>query len=411
MRLLYFAIVLIYNVFINPIRLIARDLCGNAHPHEYQGVIVAVANRSIQAEENQLDSTLPVAQPRKTGKPAWVSVVAKYQHPITSTSLWQIANSFGPYVLLWVLMYISLRYSYWITLALSALAGAFLMRVFIIQHDCGHNSFFKSRRLNDLTGFICGIFTMTPYEHWRTGHAMHHATSGDLDNRGFGDVQTMTVKEYIAASPLDRFKYRMYRHPLVMFGFGPLYVFIINQRSPIALRSAPTKKAARGLILTDLTLIGLVVGMSLLIGFQNYILIQLPTAIFAATLGVWLFYVQHNFEDTYWRAHPEWDYTQAALEGSSYYKLPKIFQWFTGNIGLHHIHHLSPRIPNYLLEKCHEENPAFQEVPTLTLKSSFKILWSRLALWDEEQRKLISFKETHERYLTAQPAVTQPEVG
>jgi acyl-lipid omega-6 desaturase (Delta-12 desaturase) len=350
-------------------------------------------------KESQLNSTAVASPAQRSKKPAWTAVVAKYQSPRLSISLWQMANSFLPYIALWVLMYISLRYSYWITLALSIPAAGFLMRIFIIQHDCGHTSFFKSRKLNDFTGFVCGVLTMTPYEYWRTGHAMHHATSGDLDNRGWGDVQTMTVKEYVAASRWGRLKYRIYRNPFVMFGFGPLYVFMINQRTPFAIRTATTKKAARSLIQTDLALIALIVVMSLLIGFQNYMMIYLPVSLFASTLGVFLFYVQHNFEDTYWRYHPEWDYTRAALEGSSYYKMPRMMQWFTGNIGLHHIHHLSPRIPNYLLEKCHKENPDFQNVPTLTVRSSIKILLSRVALWDDEQRKLITFKQAHELYL------------
>jgi acyl-lipid omega-6 desaturase (Delta-12 desaturase) len=346
---------------------------------------------------------------RESKKPAWVPVVAKYQHPSLSVSLWQVANSFGPYILLWVLMYLSLQYSYLLTLALSVVAAGFLMRIFIIQHDCGHTSFFKSRKLNDLTGFVCGVFTFTPYEFWRTGHAMHHATSGDLDNRGFGDVQTKTVKEYVAASPWERFKYRMYRNPFVMLGIGPLFVFVITQRTPFAYRTASTKKGARGIIYTDIGILTIITMVSLLVGFKNYLLIQFPIAIVGATAAVFLFFMQHNFEDTYWRAHPEWDYTQAALQGSSYYQMPRIFQWFTGNIGLHHIHHLSPRIPNYLLEKCHNENPEFQNVPTLTFRESLKILSSRLALWDENQQKLISFRETYERYLSADNMIVRTE--
>jgi acyl-lipid omega-6 desaturase (Delta-12 desaturase) len=357
------------------------------------------AHTHLIVQEKQLNSMTVSAPHRKSNKPAWLPIIAKYQRSSLSTSLWQIANSFIPYMVLWGLMYISLQYSYWLTLALSVLAAGFLMRIFVIQHDCGHTSFFKSRRLNDTMGFICGVLTMTPYEYWRTGHAMHHATSGDLDNRGFGDVQTMTVKEYVAATPVDRLKYRLYRNPFIMFGFGPLYVFMINQRTPLALRTATTRKGAKSIIYTDLALLAMVVGLSLLMGVKNYLLIQLPVALIGSTIGVWLFYVQHNFEDTYWRAHPEWDYTQAALAGSSYYKLPRILQWFTGNIGLHHIHHLSPRIPNYLLEKCHNENAEFQAVPTLTLGTSLKILTSRLALWDEVQNKMISFKQAHETYL------------
>jgi len=355
-----------------------------------------------QKQEKQLSTATapaPTATPRKSGKPAWTQVVARYQTP-NMVSTWQVVNSFVPYLVMWALMYFSLRYSYLLTLALSVIAAGFLMRIFIIQHDCGHTSFFKDRRWNDRVGFICGVLTMTPYEFWRTGHAMHHATSGDLDFRGFGDVMTKTVKEYIAATPREKLYYRMYRNPLIMFGFGPLYMFIINQRTPFAMKYATTRKAARGLIYTDLAILAWVLVMSLLMGFQNYLLIQLPIALIAGTIAVWLFYVQHNFEDTYWRYHPEWDYTKAALEGSSYFKLPRLFQWFTGNIGLHHIHHLSPRIPNYMLEKCHEENPAFQDVPTLTLSTSIKILLNKLALWDEDQDRLISFEEAHRLYLS-----------
>jgi len=307
--------------------------------------------------------------------------------------VWQIVNSFLPFFLFWGLAYISLSISYVLTLAMCVVAAGFIMRVFIIQHDCGHNSFFKNRKYNDMVGFVCGIMTLTPYEAWRTSHAIHHATSGDLDNRGWGDVYTMTVNEYVNNTPWERFKYRMYRNPFIMFGFGPSYMFLINQRTPIAWKVATTPKGKRSLIYTDLVLI-VVYGLAMaLFGVGNFIKIQLPISIIASTIGVWLFYVQHNFEDTYWRAHPEWDYTEAALQGSSYYKMPRLFQWFTGNIGLHHIHHLSPKIPNYKLEAVHNENPEFQAVPTLTVRASLKIVVSRLALWDEDQNKMISFKQ------------------
>jgi acyl-lipid omega-6 desaturase (Delta-12 desaturase) len=338
---------------------------------------------------------------KPASKPAWMTIVAKYKNPSVAISAWQLASCYVPYIALWVLMYISLSYSYWITLALAPVAGAFLMRVFIIQHDCGHTSFFKSRKANDIVGFICGVLTFTPYEYWRTGHAMHHATSGDLDFRGFGDVETKTVKEYLASNKWQRLGYRLYRNPLVMFGPGPLYMFVINQRTPFAIKSATTKKSARGLIYTDLALLAVIIGLSLLIGFKNYLLIQLPIAWVAGSIGISLFYVQHQFDDAYWRYHPEWDYTEAALSGSSYLKLPRILQWFTGNIGLHHIHHLSPKIPNYLLERCHNENPDLQNVPMFDMRGGLKILASQLALWDEDQQKLITFKQTHDRYLKA----------
>jgi acyl-lipid omega-6 desaturase (Delta-12 desaturase) len=342
----------------------------------------------------------------KKGKPSWVQTVAKYQSPSLPISAWQLISTLVPFLIMWVLMVLSFNVSYWLTLALSVIAGGFMIRFFIIQHDCGHMSFFKSKKLNDLVGFICGVITLTPYEFWRTGHARHHATSGDLDFRGYGDVWTMTVKEYVAAKPSGRLGYRLYRHPLIMFGLGPLYMFIINQRAPMAWRYADTDKQRRSLIYTDIVLFAVVALVSWIIGLDKFLLIQLPVAIVAGTVGVFLFYVQHQFEDTYWRYHPDWDYTSAALEGSSYLKLPKPLQWITGNIGLHHIHHLSPRIPNYLLEKCHEENPEFQNAPTLTLKTALSIVASNLALWDETQDRLISFKEATDLYLTPEAVTT-----
>jgi omega-6 fatty acid desaturase (delta-12 desaturase) len=346
--------------------------------------------------------------PNKKGKPTWVKTVAKYQTPKLSISLWQIASSYIPYIALWVAMYYSLSVSYLLTLVLAVIAGGFLVRIFIIQHDCGHMAFFKDKRLNDIVGFISGVFTLTPYEYWQTGHARHHATSGDLDFRGYGDVWTMTVKEYIAATPKNRLGYRMYRNPFIMFGLGPLYMFVINQRAPLAWRYADTHKMKRSLIYTDLALLAITIVMSFTIGFWNFLAILLPTAAVSGGIGVFLFYVQHQFEEAYWRYHPEWDYTSAALEGSSYLKLPRALQWITGNIGLHHIHHLSPRIPNYLLEQCHNENPEFQNAPTLSLRTALGIVVSKLALFDEEQNRLISFKETHERYLTPDTTVAKP---
>jgi acyl-lipid omega-6 desaturase (Delta-12 desaturase) len=356
----------------------------------------------------------PASAPESTSKkPSWVKVVAKYQTPKLSASMSQIVNSFGPYFVVLLTMYATVKMGlpYWVTLGLSLLAGGFLIRIFIIQHDCGHTSFFKTKTANDRLGFICGVLTMTPYEFWRTGHAIHHATSGDLDFRGIGDVETKTVKEYMSMTPMQRLGYRLYRNPLVMFGLGPAYMFMINQRTPIAWFQAPRKKGRRSLLLTDLALILYWGAFAVLFGLDNVLKVQIPVNIIAGTIGVWLFYVQHNFEDTYWRLHPEWDYTQAALQGSSYYKLPKILQWFSGNIGLHHIHHLSPRIPNYLLEQAHRENPEFQNVPTLTLKKSFEILTSRLALWDESGNKMVSFGYVHQNYKNELKAtkITNPE--
>jgi len=316
----------------------------------------------------------------------WQEAVAKYQNPDVRASLWQIATSVIPYIVLWFLMYLSLEYSYLITLALSVLAGGFLVRIFIIFHDCGHGSFFKSQKLNHMVGSVCGVMTFTPYFEWRHAHAIHHATAGDLDRRGTGDVLTLTVKEYQQMPGWKRLGYRLYRNPLVMFILGPMFVFLVVHRFP----SRNSKKRERTSVYwTNLAILAYIVPLVALIGFERYILIQLPIALLTGTAGVWMFYVQHQFEGTYWEKHVQWDYVTAALKGSSYYKLPKILQWFTGNIGLHHIHHLSPRIPNYNLQACHDANPLFQQVPTVTLGPSFKSVFFKL--WDEEQRQLVGF--------------------
>jgi omega-6 fatty acid desaturase (delta-12 desaturase) len=280
----------------------------------------------------------------------------------------------------------TLSMSYWITLALAVVASGFLVRVFIIFHDCGHGSFFRSRRANRLAEFVTGVLTFTPYRHWRHKHALHHATSGDLDRRGDGEIWTLTVQEYLEASRWKRLAYRLARNPFVLFGVAPLYVFLVQERFPSRTFG---KRERRGVHWTNAALLAIVTVMSLTIGIKAYLLIQLPVAMFAATAGVWLFYVQHQFEDVQWKRRGEWDYAEAALHGSSYYELPRILQWFTGNIGFHHIHHLSPAIPNYNLESCHRENPEFQEVKAVTLWSSMKAFSFRL--WDEQQQRLVSF--------------------
>ncbi len=327
--------------------------------------------------------------PSLTARPKlnWQKIVAKYQTPDLRQSLWQVANSFLPYVGVWYLMYLSLRVSYWLTLALAVLAAGFLTRLFIILHDCGHGSFFKSQKANDFLGSVCGMFTFTPYFQWRHNHALHHATAGDLDRRVSWDLpMTLTVKEYLQLPRWKQVAYRLYRHPLALFGLIPLALFIVGQR----LVSAKSGKRERFSVhLTNLAILATGLTLSWAIGFRAYLLVQLPIMFAAATIGVWLFYIQHQFEDTYWAPNEEWDYTLAALKGSSYYKLPRVLQWFTGNIGLHHIHHLSARIPNYALQKCHDDNPMFQQVNTITLLTSLKSL--SLRLWDEERQKLVSF--------------------
>ena len=332
-------------------------------------------------------SSNPSAPSASSAKPSWQQMVAKYQNPSLQRSLWQLANTLLPYLILLVLMYISLSYSYWLTLALALPAGGLLTRTFIIFHDCGHGSFFKAQRANNILGTICGLLVFTPYYQWRFEHAIHHATSGDLDRRGTGDIVTLTVGEYIQLSRWGRFKYRLYRSPIVLLGFGPWFTFLISQRftNPIS-----RKRERFSVYFTNLFILAVLVVASMTIGIQAYLMIQLPVAFVGGLGGIWMFYIQHQFEGTYWERHEEWDYATAAIRGSSYFKLPKVLQWFTGNIGFHHIHHLSSRIPNYALQQCMEENPQFQEVTTITLWSSLKSL--RLNLWDEQQRQLVSFR-------------------
>ena len=319
--------------------------------------------------------------------PRWQDVIKKYQTPETWRSVWQIANSILPYLALWYLMYWSLSVSYLLTLALAIPAGGLVMRIFILQHDCGHGSFFKSQKANDRFGTICGFLTMIPYYQWRHEHAIHHASSGDLSRRGTGDVTTLTVKEYQALSPLKRLRYRAYRSMPVLLLIGPFYTFVASHRF---VRWYSGKREARNVYLTNLALFSIWGTLCLTMGVKSFLMIWLPVTLFSGIAGIWLFYVQHQYEDTYWKDKHEWDYVTAAVMGSSYYHLPRIIQWFSGNIGFHHIHHLSPKIPNYKLEQCHKETPMFQEAVTLTFWKSLKT--ASLRLWDEDQQKMIGFK-------------------
>ncbi len=317
----------------------------------------------------------------------WKRIVSQYQRPSTAKAVWQIVNTLGPYALLWYLMFQTLAISWWLTVPLAILAGAFLVRAFIIFHDCGHGSFFKSRRANHFWGFLCGLLTFTPFYHWRWEHSLHHATSGDLDRRGTGDVWTMTVQEYLESSRGKRFAYRLSRNPIVLFVLAPLYVFMVRHRIPKALAS---RRERHSVYWMNLAILGMAGVLGAIFGLKAYLLIQLTALLVAGSSGFWLFYVQHQFEGVYWERRDEWDYAEAALQGSSFYKLPRLLQWFSGNIGFHHIHHLSPRIPNYHLELCHRANPLFQRAQTVTLFASFKSL--TLHLWDERRRKLVGYR-------------------
>jgi acyl-lipid omega-6 desaturase (Delta-12 desaturase) len=340
-----------------------------------------------------------------TGKPetevaVWKQIVARYQQSSTWRATWQIINTLVPYSALWYLMYLSLSVSWWLVLPLAVLAGAFLVRVFIIFHDCGHGSFYKSPAANDAVGFISGILTFTPYYHWRWEHAIHHGAAGDLDRRGTGDVWTLTVQEYLESSRWRRFAYRLSRNPIVLFILAPLALFLVRQRF---VSSGANRRERHSVHAMNAAILGMAVALSVVFGLKAYLLIQLVVLMTAGSAGVWLFYVQHQFEGVYWERSENWSYTDAALRGSSFYKLPKVLQWFSGNIGFHHIHHLSPRIPNYNLEKCHDAEPLFQTVKPITLLASFKSFSYRL--WDEKRRQLISYRQLrHLRKQYRQPA-------
>jgi len=325
------------------------------------------------------------------GKPAWQRAVARYQQPSTPRALWQVANTFVPYAMLWGLMYLSLGVSWWLTILLAMLAGAFLVRIFIIFHDCGHGSFFGSRRANDVLGVIAGVLTFTPYYQWRWEHAIHHGTAGHLDKRGKGDVWTMTVQEYLESSKRKRFAYRLVRNPFVLLLVAPLVLFLVIQRIP----STEGRRERHSVWWINLAVACFVVAMSWIFGIGAYLLIQLTVTMVAGAGGVWMFYVQHQFEDAYWERGDQWNYTAAALRGSSFYKLPAIAQWFSGNIGFHHIHHLSPRIPNYYLQTCHDADPLFRQVKPITFVASLRTL--TLRLWDEKTKKLIGFAPIRQR--------------
>ncbi len=320
--------------------------------------------------------------------PNWKAIVAQYQKPDAWRASWQLLNTLVPYVALWVLMYFTVSVSWWLTIPLAVLAGGLIIRTFIIFHDCGHGSFFKSSRANEFWGCITGVLSFTPYHHWKWEHSVHHATTGHLERRGVGDIWTMTVEEYLKSSPWKRFAYRLARNPFVLFVIAPLYLFLVQHRIPLA-RAKGRAKAS--VWITSLALVAMSFGLSWVFGFLPWLIIQLTILAVAGTTGVWLFYVQHQFEDAYWENGDEWNHFDAAMKGSSYYKLPKVLQWFSGNIGFHHIHHLSSRIPNYNLERCHHSHTMFKEVEPLTMWASLKTLTYRL--WDKNSKKLISFRQ------------------
>jgi acyl-lipid omega-6 desaturase (Delta-12 desaturase) len=313
--------------------------------------------------------------------------VAPYEKSTTKESVWQIINTLGPFFLLWFLAYQSLSVSYWLALVPIVIAAGFLTRIFIIFHDCTHFSFFKSRRVNRIVGTAMGVLTLFPFDQWGHDHAVHHATSGNLDKRGTGDIWTLTIDEYLAAPLKIRLAYRFYRNPFVMFVLGPIYVFLLKNRFN---RKNARKKERNNTYLVNVIIVSLIALLCVTLGWQEFLLVQGSIFMVSGSIGIWLFYVQHTFEDSYFEEDKEWQYVLAAVEGSSFYKLPKIMQFLTGNIGYHHIHHLSPRVPNYKLEEAHKNSEPLQKVPTISLLTSLKSL--RFKLWDEENKTFVSFR-------------------
>jgi acyl-lipid omega-6 desaturase (Delta-12 desaturase) len=331
--------------------------------------------------------------------------VASFKKATTKESVWQLINTIVPFIILWVLAYESLSISYLLALVPIVIAAGYLTRIFIIFHDCTHFSFFKSRRANRVVGTIMGVLTLFPFDQWGHDHSVHHATSGNLDKRGTGDIWTLTVEEYRQAPLKLRLAYRFYRNPFVMLGLGPIYVFLLKNRFN---RKGARKKERMNTYLVNGIIAFAVVALCLLVGWQSFLIVQGSIFMISGAAGVWLFYVQHTFEDSYFEEDKEWEYVKAAVEGSSFYKLPKVLQFLTGNIGYHHIHHLSPRVPNYRLEEIHNNIPELQHVPTISLATSLKSL--RFRLWDEERKNFVSFKDVKTLPKTSISAQAKPEL-
>ena len=314
--------------------------------------------------------------------------VKPFENSELKKSIFQLINTVPPFFIVWFLAYLSLDISVWLTVALSIVAAGLVIRTFIIFHDCTHGSFFKNKKANNIVGTITGVISLFAYEKWKREHNIHHATSGNLDKRGVGDIWMMTVEEYLAATPMRRLTYRLYRNPIVMFGFGPALLFLVSNR--INRKGAPAKER-NNTYLINISIIVIYSLMIWLIGWQAFAIIQGTILFVAGALGIWLFYVQHQFEDSYFEDESEWDYIKAAIEGSSYYKLPKVLQWVTGNIGFHHVHHLSPRVPNYNLERAHDSTPPLQKATTIDVRTSLQSIHFRL--FDESNKSFVTFKE------------------
>jgi acyl-lipid omega-6 desaturase (Delta-12 desaturase) len=323
----------------------------------------------------------------------WASRLSPYRQASNSRAAFELIITLIAFIGSWLAMYGLLFISPWLSALSCLVAAGFVVRIFMLQHDCGHNSLFASRKLNDWVGRCLGVLTLTPYDYWKHSHAMHHAGSGNLDRRGMGDINTLTVKEYEALGFWGRLGYRLYRHPLVMFGIGPIYMFLFNQRMPPdCFRQGRTSWL--GVMLTNVAIFSLAALVMYFVGWKAFLIVHLPIVIVGAAMGVWLFYVQHQFDETHWERNPDWDHETAALNGSSYYDLPKPLMWMTGNIGIHHLHHLSSRIPFYRLPQVLRDFPELQNVTRFTIWQSFKCV--RLTLWDEASKRLVTFREARQ---------------
>jgi len=336
--------------------------------------------------------SMPQDSTRADGARNWTRILNHYREPSGTRSLVELAITLVPLAALWTAMWAVLHFfgAWWLCLLIAVPAAGFLVRLFMIQHDCGHGAFFPHKGVNDWIGRVIGVLTMTPYDFWRRTHSMHHATSGNLDRRGMGDIDTLTVREYLALSRFGRLRYRLYRHPAIMFGIGPAYLFLLQHRLPVGLMRAGWQPWL-STQLTNAAIALIAVGLIWFIGLKAFLLVQLPVILLAASLGVWLFYVQHQFEETSWDENKNWNLHEAALHGSSHYDLPHVLRWFTANIGIHHVHHLCSRIPYYRLPRVLRDHPELGDIGRLTLWQSLACV--RLVLWDEDRKKLVSFRE------------------
>jgi acyl-lipid omega-6 desaturase (Delta-12 desaturase) len=337
-----------------------------------------------------MNSIDPAFRNTGIGARAWIKILARYRKPNSSRSSVELAITVVPFFLLWALSWVAIEYGHWWGLILTVPAAGFLVRLFMIQHDCGHGAFFVTRRPNDWIGRAIGVLTFTPYDYWRRTHAVHHAGAGNLDQRGIGDVDTLTVAEYRARSRWGRLRYRLYRHPAIMFGLGPAWLFICAHRMPFGLMRAGVLPWVSTMA-TNLAIAAVGAGLIWLVGFGSFMAVQAPIILMAATAGVWLFYVQHQFEETHWSEGSDWNFQHAALHGSSHYDLPAVLRWFTGNIGVHHVHHLSSKVPFYRLPQVLRDHPELRDIGRITLLESLRCV--RLVLWDEHGKRLVSFRE------------------